>query len=45
MKITLILALIFLGVWLPFAFMDAMRLQASIDQVHNAPARLARGGR
>ena len=45
MRIITILVLIFLGIWLPIAFMDAMELQASIDAVRDTPARLARLGR
>ncbi len=45
MKLLTIATLIFLGLYFPFACMDAMTLQASIDRQQADMARQARAGR
>lgn len=45
MKLLTALAAIFTALWLPYAFMQAMELQAHIDQRNAALERIARMGR
>jgi hypothetical protein len=45
MKLLTLLAVIAAGLWLPYAFMQAMQLQAHIDQRNAALERIARMGR
>lgn len=45
MKLLTVLAFVFAALWLPYAFMQAMELQAHIDQRNVSLEQIARMGR